>query len=390
MAANEEHMNDRERYIASLTFGRPDHYLLRHSYGLMPGTLERWHREGLPAEVDEQGIWDYFGLWREVGGLPINVGPLPAFTPELLEETAEHYVERDAWGTVRKLKKGITTLALPIRFPIQNARDWQAYKHRLTYSPKRIGDDLVARFKSLQDAGKPVRVGWRGFYWLPRDLMSDELLCMSYYTQPELVHDILNTYSDMLYELSAQLLSQVQVDELSMAEDMCYRNAMMISPTVFRAFMMPHYKRLIGLYREHGTAIISVDSDGNLDQLAPLLIEAGANVVVPCEVQAGNDIVAMRAKYGKQMAFIAGLNKRALADTPISLVPGLSSEMLSTRQAIDAELDYRLPPVLEGGGYLAGLDHRVLPETSLDSFTYFVRRAREYLGMDDDIPACRT
>ena len=382
-------MTPRERYLACLCFGEPDHFLLRHSYGLMPGTLERWHREGLPVHVDEEGIWDHFGFVRYSGGLPVNLGPLPAFEEAILEETAEHVVLRDRRGTIRKRKKGITTLALPIRFPIRGWDDWRAYKHRLMFRPERLGEGWLDAYAALCDAGQPVRVGSVGFYWFPRDLMGDEGLCLSYYTQPDLVHDILNTYADMLYAVSERLLQHVRVDEFHLAEDMCYRNAMMISPKTFREFMTPHYRRLIDLYRDHGTPFVSVDTDGNLEQIVPLLIEAGVNAVVPCEVQAGNDIVEMRKRYGTQMAFIGGLNKRALADTPVSLVPGRENVAVSPEEAIEEELAYRLPPVLRDGGYLCGLDHRVLPDTSLASFTYFVRRAREYLGLVGDVPALR-
>ena len=382
-------MTPRERYIESLCFGKPEHFLLRHSYGLMPGTLERWHREGLPEHVDEDGIWDHFGFMHYPRGLPINLGPFPAFPEEVLEETAEHIVLRDHRGTIRKRKKGITTLALPIRFPIQGWDDWQAYKHRIQFVPERLGEGWLEAYGALCDAGQPVRVGCIGFYWFPRDLMGDEGLCLSYYTQPDLVHDILSTYAEMLCGVSERLLQHARVDEFSLAEDMCYRNAMMISPKTFREFMLPHYRRLIELYRAHGTRLITVDTDGNLDQIVPLLIEAGVNAIVPCEVQAGNDIVEMRRRYGAQMAYIGGLNKRALADNPVSLVPGRENVAMSPLKAIEEELAHRLPPVLKDGGYLCGLDHRVLPNTSLASFLYFVRRAREYLGMDDDVPALR-
>ena len=42
-------------------------------------------------------------------------------------------------------------------------------------------------------------------------------------------------------------------------------------------------------------------------------IEAGFNCCFPTEVAAGNDIVAYRRQYGKQMAYLGGLDKRALA-----------------------------------------------------------------------------
>lgn len=383
-------MTQRERYIKCLTFGKPDYFIFQHSFGLMPGTLERWHNEGLPEEIDIEKFREYFGFNQKVSGLPINFRLYPPFKSRTIEETNEHIIYQDEMGTIRKLKKGITTIALPIEFPIKSRDDWEEkYKHRLRYSPNRFGKEWKKQYEDAQSQGLPVVVGWMGFYWFPRDLMGDENLCMAYYLEPNLVHDILNTYAKMIEAISEELLGEVKIDEMHMAEDMCYKNAMMISPNTFREFMLPHYKRLINLYKGYGTKIFSVDTDGNLTELIPLLIEAGVNVVMPCEVQAGNDIVKLRKKYGTDMAFTRGINKRALADNPVSLVPTHKNLKMDTKKAIEEELKYRLPFMLKTGGYIAGLDHRVLPETSLENFKYYIRRVREYLGLDLNIPALK-
>jgi len=290
-------------------------------------------------------------------------------------------------GVRRRMKRGITSLSIPFEFPVRGPEDWEDYRWRLQYDPARIADELEERHAEIRRAGLPCRVGWTGFYWFPRNLMGDEALCLAYYTQPELVGEILHTYGEMVCAVSEEMLSRVDVDWMHMGEDMCYRDAMMISPAIFREFMMPHYRRLVDLYRSHGARVFSVDTDGHLGQLIPLLIEAGINAITPVEVMAGNDLVAMRQRYGKSMALMRGLNKLALADRPVTLVPGHEGARLSSRQAIDLELEYRLPPMIQSGGYVAGLDHRVVRETSLESFTYFVRRVREMLGMSLDVPA---
>lgn len=388
-------MTERDRMIESLTFGRPDHLPFEHAYGLMPGTIERWHAEGLPEAVTVQGAYgdeklrDYFGFGPRRPGLPVNFGLYPGFDPATLEETEDLLVIRDGMGVVRKMKKGVTSLAIPVAFPIQNPEDFADYRRRLRFDERRFGEGWLARYEEMRRNGWPVVASWMGFYWFPRDLMGDEGLCVAYYEWPEALHDFLQTYADLIYEVSERLLEKVQVDVMHMGEDMCYRNGMMISPATFRAFLMPHYKRLIDLYRDHGTRLFSVDTDGNVGELLPLLVEAGIHVCLPMEVRAGNDVVAYRKAYGRRMAFSRGLNKLALADRPVSLTPGTEGMEMSPREAIDLELDYRLRPMIETGGYAAGLDHRVVPDTSLDSFTYYVRRVREMLGMDLNAPAFR-
>jgi uroporphyrinogen-III decarboxylase len=87
--------------------------------------------------------------------------------------------------------------------------------------------------------------------------------------------------------------------------------------------------------------------------------------MLPFEVQAGNDITQIRKQYGQTLAIIGGIDKLALT---------------RDKSAIDRELKAKLPMMTETGGYIAGLDHRVVVETSYENFTYFVETVRRYLG----------
>jgi len=42
--------------------------------------------------------------------------------------------------------------------------------------------------------------------------------------------------------------------------------------------MLPHYKSVTEFLRKHGIDIITVDSDGNINELIPLWLEGGLTV----------------------------------------------------------------------------------------------------------------
>ena len=65
----------------------------------------------------------------------------------------------------------------------------------------------------------------------------------------------------------------------------------LVSPTIFEEFMMPYYKKVVAYFKEMGVKAVFVDSDGNVEQLLPLFIEAGVDGIYPCEVQSGSDPV---------------------------------------------------------------------------------------------------
>ena len=49
------------------------------------------------------------------------------------------------------------------------------------------------------------------------------------------------------------------------------------------------------------------------------------------------------------------------------------------REAIDAELEAKLPFMLSQGGYIPHIDHTVPPDVSWDNFRYYWEKVREYV-----------
>lgn len=362
-------MNTRERFIKTLSFDHPDRPYFHHAFGLMPGVIERWRQEGLPVDVGEDDIRTYFGFDPKGRGVAVNVLFDPLFDSEIIEETDEYIIRRESSGQVTQLYHEVSSLPHAIGYPIESPEDWPAVKERLQVSSSRFASDWVEQARRTQeDDGLPLSFGGEGFYWMPRDLLGDERLCLWYYEQPEIVRDILATYTDLLCALAEEIVARVRVDTAHFGEDMAYRGGSMIGPKLFREFMLPCYQRVFDVFRAHGTRLFSVDTDGLVDGLIPLFLEAGVNVLSPMEVRAGNDLVALRGEYGSRMAFMGGLDKLILQEG---------------KQAIDRELESKIPAMLELGGYIPSLDHRVVVETSLLQFGYYVKRVRELMGQEE-------
>jgi uroporphyrinogen decarboxylase len=356
-------MNERERILRTYQFQPVDRLPIRHAYGLMPGLLEEWYAQGLPGHVKiEKDIYAYFGFPDRASALPINLSPQPGFATTVLEDTSEYTIATDWLGRTTKMMKGYSSLPLALDFPVKDLATWQDYKRRLVFSPERIGADLEKVAAEHIAAGYLNGFGGMGFYWFPRDLMGDEALCIAYYEQPELVRDILETWCALLEQALNATLQRIRLDGVHFGEDMAYKNACMVSPAIFREFIKPYYDRITAIMRRHSVPLLSVDTDGNLNELIGWLADCGVNVIGPNEVNAGNDIVAYRKRFGNRMAYDGGLDKRVL---------------LQGRPAIDAMLERTIPFMKEtGGGWTICLDHRVLAGTPLADFQYYLDRAR--------------
>ncbi len=84
-------MTGRERVLAVLSFQEPDRIPMSDSpWGT---SIARWRHEGMPADV---GPHEYFGF--EFAGMASDT--TFRFPAELVEETEEYRVERNAQGAV--------------------------------------------------------------------------------------------------------------------------------------------------------------------------------------------------------------------------------------------------------------------------------------------------
>ena len=168
--------------------------------------------------------------------------------------------------------------------------------------------------------------------------------------------------ADFTIEVVRRCLAEVEVDYFVFWEDMAYKTASLISPAMFREFMLPPYRKVSEFVHSRGVPIIMMDSDGYIDELIPLWMQGGVDVIYPFEVAAGEDVVALRRQYPR-LGMNGGIDKRALA---------------TDRAAIDAELE-RVMPLIERGGFVPTVDHGLPPDIPFDHFRYYMDRKWEWI-----------
>lgn len=357
-------MTHQERYIETLTFGKPDRYILWQLFGALPGVVERWVSEGMPQPEPGADPLAFFELDPLPQGVAVNTSAFPGFAPTVLEDNEEYQISKDSLGRTNKLIKAAASIALPLDFPVSKPEDWDAFKEQFRYDPRRFAPDWLERHAAARREGLVVLFSIAGFYDLPRRLMGDERLAYAYYDYPDMIEDIQKTYTDLVCAILEEILQKADIDAVYFGEDMAYRGGLMISPMVFERFMAPYYKRVTDLAKSKGVKIFAVDCDGYVGELIPLLKPVGINTMYPFEVQAQSDIAQIRRDHGNTLAMIGGLDKFCVT---------------KGKAAIDAELSAKLPAMVESGGYIASLDHRVTVETPFEDYLYYVNEAKKYL-----------
>ncbi len=356
-------MNDRERYLETLLFGSPDRIPFSPG-GPRESTLRAWRAQGLPEDVS------WYARVRELIGLePPSSKPrpgvwlrhtmIPEFEEKVIEEREDSLIVQDWKGNICEISRDFDVSYLRyakdfvtrrwIRCPVESRADWEAMKRRYDpEDPARLPADLEQLAPTLAERDYPIGVALHGPFWQMREWLGFEGLCILFKDDPDLVRDMVSFWTAYCSRLLERLLAVVPVDYVHVSEDMAYKVKPMVGPDMAREYLSPCWSQWSDILRSYDVPIYDMDSDGFVGDLIPVWIEAGFNVCDPMEVAAGNDLSVFRSEFGQKIAFIGGVDKRAMA---------------AGGAILEAEMA-RLEPVVRSGGYIPGCDHGIPSDVS--------------------------
>jgi len=328
-------------------------------FGPWGETMTRWQQEGLQGN-DWRAPFNFDTGFET---LPINLGFAPNFPWEVLHDDGIYITACGTNGITVKQLKDTSGIPMYLDYPVKTYEEWLALRNdRLNpNSPERFPADLPQIIEGMKQRDAAVQIGSYpyGLFGTLRDFMGVEELLIGFYDEPDWIQEMMDYLTDFWLALYKKALEYVQIDHIHIWEDMSGKQGPLISPDMFRQFMMPNYKKIVQFAKDNNIAVVSVDTDGNMDTLMPLLAESGIHMVLPFEVQAGCDVVEIRKQF-PNICLHGGINKLEIA---------------KGKAAIDKELD-RIQPILTGSGYIPALDHLPHPDISFEDFTYFVEKLR--------------
>lgn len=354
----------RDEYVAHMTFGGSVRPIFCELFGPLVGLEDEWRAQGASEAEIDLSAFDFDFVRRH--HVAVNTGLLGGTGGEVIEETDEYAIMRDRFGRRAKLCKGAATIPLPLDYPVRDMDTWLRIKPRYAFTEERFAAGWAEKARAARADGALIVVAIPGGFDEPRQLLGEEGLCMAYYEQPELVRDILATVGATAEKVLARVVSEVAVDQLSVHEDMAGKSGPLIGPAQIGEFVAPYYRRIWDMLSAHGARIFQQDSDGNMNPAIDAFLAAGLTCMYPMEPAAGMDIVAVRKKYGRRLAFLGGIDKHVLR---------------RDRRAIRHELERKLGTLKTDGGAVFGLDHRIPNGTPLENYRYYVDTAREILAL---------
>lgn len=355
-------MNHRERFVRTLTGREVDRVPFIKVFGGTNACLPRWEAEqpGISKEIDK--ILQFDGVYRGWNTTPVRFGLTRRGEPRIVEEDETKRVRAFADGTVEILQKGGDYHHQTVDWPVKTPADWIRVKerHLQPNDPERFPANWTELAKGYRTRDYALQLTHGGVYGFARNMMGDEALLYAFYDYPEMVHDLMDTYTDRMLETWARMVKYTDFDLIEFWEDMASKNGCLISPELFREFMLPNYRRVAEFAKAHGIEIILTDSDGYIDDLAGLMMEAGVTALYPFEIGAGCDVPGCRRRY-PTLGMIGGLAKEC---------------MITGRESIDREIE-KARAYIKLGRFIPGPDHFVLSNVSWANYRYFMERLRE-------------
>lgn len=355
-------MTPRERFLETMLFGTPDR--IPYNFGWpRQSTMAAWRRQGYPESVK---IEEFVGM-DGLDYIPVNLGPYPRFEERILEETERHKIWIDYLGAKRLDFKRDPTPGFVTRtwldFPVKNRNDFREMVKRYDPSPAgRYPEDWASLVEAWKTRTCVLGLVLQSMFWRVRDWVGLEGMCVMFYDDPALMHDMMDYVADFTISCLDRALGDVDVDFVFFNEDMAYKTASMISPALVKEFMWPGYRKLVRFLRDKGVSVLIMDCDGYIGELIPLWLDVGITTVSPIEIAAGNDPILYRKLYGKNLGITGGIDKR---------------ELRFDKARVRDEVMSKVPWLVEQGGYIPGVDHGVPPDVPVRNYLYMVELIKE-------------
>ena len=390
-------MNDispKQRFLDICHFKRPGDLCLLTPMvnAFWSQTLRKWVEQGAPEQIlNNHFRGDYFQfqhirwlaeIWSGVVGagvrsrtdlghgigIPEGMTSRLAYEPRIVSEDERTVTYINGDGQTVRVFKDKPSMPTFIDWPVKDRATWKEHKKWLDpTTPGRWPTDWDAYVQRMNARLEPLSLHVGSFYGYPREWVGSERILYMFHDDPNLIEDMMDTILHLETEVIKRTLKDIEIQQAVFWEDMCYKAGPLISPDMVRKFMVPRYKKITDLLHSYGVDVIFLDSDGNVEQLIPLWLECGINFIWPFEAAAGNDAVAMRKKYGKELIIGGTIDKRVLA---------------KDKKAIREEVMSKVPFLLAQGGYLPSVDHVVPPDVSFENYCYYINTMREVAGLE--------
>jgi hypothetical protein len=316
-------MSTRERFRETMAHGKPDR-VPYFEEGIRKDVLKAWRTQGLAKDADLSKM--FTTDFRE--RIEVDLEPRPYLISRL-----------DKISDLKKFQHRLNPndkRRLPSRWP-RRVQAWQSRDHMLMLYVHR---------------GFFITMGvhnWRSF--------TDTMMLLM--DRPDVVRERMQIQGEFAARLTERVLADVEIDAAVFSEPIGGSDRPLISPAMYEEFVLKNYKPIIEVLQQHHVATICFQTYANARILIPGILKWGFNCLWACEVNAdAMDYRNLRKEFGRDLRLIGGIDLDALRQD---------------KAAIQREIEEKVPPLIEDGGFIPLADGRVRADVPFENYVYYRR-----------------
>jgi uroporphyrinogen decarboxylase len=309
-------MNGRERFRKTMQHGRPDR-VPYFEEGIRKEVLRAWKKQGLSSEAEFSRIFPCDK--RE----EIELDPIP---------------EPEKWPT-----------SLPELEAFRRSLDQKRFSRRPRKWGERVrawrGRDHILMLRVHRGFFLSMGVyDWRRFAEVARLTIKD----------PECVRQTMKLQIEYALRATECVLNEVEIDAAVFTEPIGGNDRPLISPRMYEDLVLTSYEPLLALLKQYKVHTIIYRTFANSRLLIPSILKRGFNCLWACEVNVDDmDYRSLRREFGPDLRLIGGIDLDVLH---------------RDKEAIRREIEEKVPPLLEEGGYIPLADGRVREDVPFENY----------------------
>ena len=285
------------------------------------------------------------------------------FQDEVVSKTEDTVLIRDGNGALLRRHLKHDTTPEHVDFAIKTVEDWQKVRHMLLEP-----DDRRIDYTGYRDAKAAADKAGRFFAYSGLNVFEcmhyvcgHENLLMAMALEPEWVADMAQTYANLIVELLKKLFDKEGMpDGIFLYEDMGFKERPFMSTDMYKELLFPSHKFICDFAHSINLPVF-IHCCGFVEPLLPHMVESGMDCLQAIEIKAGMDLLRIHKMYGDKIALMGGIDVRALYS--------------NDKEKIDAELEAKIPTVMQGYGYIAHSDHSIPKTVEYETYKYFISKA---------------
>lgn len=314
-------MNSRERFLRTMEFRAPDR-VPYFEEGIRDEVVAAWRRQGLAGREDLERRFPTDR--REEIEPDLDPRPKPEPWPETRPALASLKVRLDPFD--------------PGRLPGSWRGSVQAWKSRSHPVMLRVHRGFFLTLGVY---------GWDRF----------ESVMLRTVGDPAFIAESMRIQGEFAARLAERILRVVDVDAAVFSEPIGGNTGPLISPAMYEDFVLRSYEPLLKVLERFGVRHIIFRTYANARILLPSVLKWGFNTLWACEVVIETmDYRDLRREFGRDLRLIGGIDLDALR---------------RGKEAIRREVEEKVPPLLELGGYVPLADGRVREDVPLANYTFY-------------------